>query len=60
MFASKCEGREEEFRFELGHRGSLEDAGDGEEVGGLVEAAHVLADVRYKPFAMRLGLIEAN
>jgi hypothetical protein len=56
MFACKCKGREEEFRFELWARGSFEDAGDGEEAGRLVEAAHVPADIRYKPFAIRLGL----
>ena len=56
LFACKSEGDKVELahKFWLGR--PVEDAGDGEELVGLVEAAHVLAYVRNKPLAVRLGL----
>ena len=56
MFAGEGERREEKLGDEEGPGGSVENAGDGQEVGGLVEAADVLADVRHQPLAVGLGL----
>ena len=56
LFACKSEGNKVEFADKLWLGGPVEDAGDGEEVVVLVEATHVLTNVRNKPLAVRLGL----
>ena len=56
LFACKGERDKVELADKLWLGGPVEDAGDGEELVGLVEAAHVLAYVRNKPLAIRLGL----
>ena len=59
VLAGEGEGGEEELWDEEGPGRAVEDAADGQEVGGLVEATNVLADIRHQPLAVGPGL-ESN
>ena len=56
MLAGEGEGGEEELGDKERPGRTVEDAADGQHVGGLVEAANVLAHVRNQPLAVGPGL----